>query len=108
MISQWVIGLPAGFAHGHLLPRMRMAVDRRIHGAALPVRKPPGERPIAAPHRAGAAVVGELFGQRFMGTVVLGRHHQPGGVLVEPVHDARPFYSADAGKTASRNGRSAR
>ena len=94
-------GLPAKFADRHLLPRMRMAVDRRIHGAALAVRKPPGKRPIAAPHRAGAAVVGELRGQRLVGAVVLGRHHQPGGVLVEPVHDARPLYPADAGKAAA-------
>ena len=66
-----------------------MPVDRRIDGAALAVRHAPDEGHIAAPHRAGAAVVGELLGQRFVRAVVLGRHHQPGGVLVEPVHDAR-------------------
>src|SRR5471030_2360600 len=55
-------GLAAGLAHRHFFPRMRMPVDRRIYGAALPVRDTPGKRHIAAPHRAGAAMVGELLG----------------------------------------------
>ena len=59
-------GLAAALAHRHFLPRMRMAVDRRIDGAARPVRHAPDEGEIAAPHRAGAAVVGELRGQRLM------------------------------------------
>ena len=59
---------------------------------------------IAAPHRAGAAVVGELRGQRLVRAVVLGRHHQPGGVLVEPVHDAGPPDAADAGKAGAAMG----
>ena len=56
-----------------------------------PVGHAPDEGQVAAPHLAGAAVVGELLGQRLMRAVVLGHHHQPGGVLVEPVHDARPL-----------------
>ena len=34
-----------------------------------------------------------------MGAVVLGHHHDPGRVLVEPVHDAGPPLAADAGET---------
>ncbi|MGY4422512.1 hypothetical protein ACVWY2_004961 [Bradyrhizobium sp. JR6.1] len=46
-------------------------------------------------------MVGELRGQRLMGVVVLGNHHQPCGVLVEAVHDARPLDSADARQAAA-------
>ncbi len=53
-------GLAAAVAHRHLFAGMRVPVDRRIDGAALPVRHPPDEGHIAAPHRAGAAMVGEL------------------------------------------------
>ena len=97
-------GLAAALAHRHFLPRMRMAVDRRIDGAALPVRHAPDEGHIAAPHRAGAAVVGELRGQRLVRAVVLGHHHQPGGVLVEPVHDARAPDAADPGQARAAMG----
>ena len=55
-------------------------------------------------HRAGAAVIGELRGQRLMRLVVLGDHHQAGRVLVEPVHDARPADAADAGKARAAMG----
>ena len=88
-------GVAAALAHRHLLPGMRMPVDRCIHGAALAVRQVPGKGQVAAPHRAGAAVIGELRGQRLVRPVVLRHHHQPGGVLVEPVHDARAADAAD-------------
>ena len=39
-----------------------------------------------------------------MGAVVLGHHHQAGGVLVEPVHDARPLDAADAGQAVAAMG----
>ena len=97
-------GLAAAVAHRHLLAGMGMPVDRRIDGAAQPVRHAPDQRQIAAPHLVGAAVVGELLGQRFMRAVVLGRHHQPCGVLVEPVHDARALDAADAGKAGPAMG----
>jgi hypothetical protein len=97
-------GLAAALAHRHFLPRIGMPVDRGIDAAALPVRQVPYEGDVAAPHRAGAAVVGELLGQRFVGLVVLGRHHQPGGILVEPVHDARAPDAADPGKADAAMG----
>jgi hypothetical protein len=81
-----------------------MAVDRRIDGAALAVRHAPDQGHVAAPHRASSAVIGELLGQRFVRAIVLGRHHQPGGVLVEPVHDAGALDAADPGKAGPAMG----
>ncbi len=96
--------LAAAFAHRHFLPGKSMPVDRRVDRAALAVRHAPYECHVAAPHRAGAAVVGELLGQRFVRAVVLRRHHQPGRVLVEPVHDARALDAADPGKACPAMG----
>ncbi len=39
-----------------------------------------------------------------MGGVGLGHHHQAGGVLVEPVHDAGPLDAADAGQAVAAMG----
>ncbi|MGY4340437.1 hypothetical protein ACVWW3_005343 [Bradyrhizobium sp. LM2.9] len=97
-------GLAAALAHRHLLARMRVAVDRRINGAAMAAGQPPRERHVAAPHRSGAAVIGELRGERGMREVVLGDHHQPRGVLVQPVHDAGPAHATDARQRASAMG----
>ena len=49
-------------------------------------------------------MVGELRGQRLVGAVVLRHHHQAGGVLVEPVHDAGTADAADAGKAGAAMG----
>src|SRR5258708_6324260 len=46
--------LAATLAHRHFLPGMRMAVDRRVDGAALAVGDPPYHCHIAAPHRPAA------------------------------------------------------
>ena len=46
-------------------------------------------------------MIGKLRAQRLVGPVVLRNHHQAGGVLVQPVHDAGPFDSADAGEAGS-------
>src|SRR4051812_43081312 len=51
--------LAAAVAHRHFLAGVRMAVDRRIDGPALPVRHPPDEGHIAPLHGAGSAMVGE-------------------------------------------------
>ena len=45
-----------------------------------------------------AAVIGELRGEAVVRRVVLGDDQEPGRVLVEPVHDARPPDAADPGK----------
>jgi hypothetical protein len=49
-------------------------------------------------------MVGELRGERLVRAVGLGDHHQPGGVLVETVHDARPLHPADARETVAAMG----
>ncbi len=69
-----------------------------------PVRHAPDEGEIAALQRAGAAVIGELRGQPPVRAVGLGDDHQAGGVLVEPVHDARPLHAADAGQAVAAMG----
>src|SRR5258708_24557546 len=50
-------GLAAVIAYRHLFPGKSMPVDRRVDGAALAVRHVPDEGHIAAPHRAGAALI---------------------------------------------------
>ena len=82
-----------------------VAVERLIDGAVRPLRRAPGQSEIAALERFVAlAMVGELRGQRPMRAVVLRHHHQPGGVLVEPVHDAGPPLAADAGEAVAAMG----
>ena len=93
----------AAFAHGLLLARVRMAVERRVDGAARPRRRAPDDGEIAALQRA-FALVGELLAERAVGAVVLGHHHQAGGVLVEPVHDAGPLDAADARQAVAAMG----
>ena len=75
-----------------------MPVDRRVDGALGAARRAPGEGEIFAHERAFAAVIGELRAQPLMRAVVLGDDQKAGGVLVEPVHDARPLHAADAGE----------
>ena len=47
---------------------------------------------------------GELFGKAAHGALVFGRDQQPAGVLVQPVHDARPRHAADAGERIAAMG----
>ena len=53
-------GFAAVGPHRHLVARMRVPADRLVDGAAGPIGGAPHKGKIAAPHRAGAAVVGEL------------------------------------------------
>ena len=101
--------LAAALAHRHFLPGMRMAVDRRIDRAALPVRARPRRRPCSraasSPVRPWSAncAVSDWCARSFFAD-----HHQPGGVLVEPVHDARAAARRRCRTGSPRNGRSAR
>lgn len=97
-------GFAAALADGHFLAIMRMPVDRLIDGAAGPVRHAPDKGHVAAPHLAGAAMVGELGGERLVGAVVFRDDHQAGGVLVQPVDDAGPLHAADAGERRAAMG----
>ena len=47
---------------------------------------------------------GEGGGQRVVGKLGLGDDHDAGGVLVQPMHDARPALGADPGEAGRRNG----
>ena len=74
----------------------RLACDRPIdprHGSGDRNRAAANDGKIGALDR----MVGELRGQAFMGAVGLGHDEQARGVLVDPVDDAGPGYTADAG-----------
>ena len=43
----------------------------------------------------------ELFGQPVMGAVRFGNHQKARGVFVDPVDDARTFFTADAGQISA-------
>ena len=64
----------------------------------------PHDRQIGALQRSGPAVIGELVRQALMRAVVLGHDEQAGGVLVEPMHDARPLHAADARQAVAAMG----
>ena len=68
-----------------------------------PVGRAPDEGEIAALQLA-FGLVGELRRERAVGLVGLGHHHQAGGVLVEPVHDAGPLDAADAAEAVAAMG----
>ena len=90
-------GLAAALARPPSSRGLRVALD----GAStvpLAVRRAPDEGQIGALQRSGAAMVGELRRQRLMGPVGLGDDHQPGRILVQPVHDAGALDTADPGK----------
>ncbi len=85
-----------GRHHRHPVAMVGMPSERRLDRAGAAVRLTPDEGPIVPQQRARAPVVGEDVGEAPMGTVRLGRDHQPGRVLVEPVHDAGAAHAADA------------
>ncbi len=100
--------LAAAFAHRHAIARPLVAVDRPVDHPMRAVRRAPDESEIAAFERLAATpMVGELRRQRAVRVVVLRHHHEPGRILVEPVHDAGPPLAADPGKAvaAMRNQR---
>jgi len=71
-----------------------MALDRFVDDAGSFPRCPGDEREIDFSHCAG----GKLFRQIAVGRVVLGNDEGAAGFLVETMHDAGPFLSADPGK----------
>lgn len=100
-------GLAAARAHGHLLARMRVAIDRSVDRALPAVWRAPDKGQIASLQCAGASVVGELCAQRLMRGIVLRGDHQSGRVLVEPMDDAGTADAADtrqAGATVGDQG----
>src|SRR6202453_1692266 len=96
-------GVPAALpAHdGHFLPMARIAADRRDNLARTRIEGAPSKRQIFALERAGAAMVGEEFGQTSMRGVSLGDDQKPRRVLVQAVHDSGPLDPADARQARS-------
>ena len=82
---------PISGDHRHLLAVGVRPAQRRIDGAAGGHRAPGDDRDIAAVD----AVRGELFGQPFVGAVVLRGDDQPAGILVDAVDDARTRNAPD-------------
>src|SRR5579875_394308 len=62
----------------------RMPPDGRVDGAAQRVRMPLDESVV----RLGHGALAECLLEHAVGALALGDHHQPGGVGVQPVHDA--------------------
>ncbi len=65
----------------------RMPPDGRVDGAAQRVRMPLDESVV----RLGHGALAECLLEHAVGALALGDHHQPGGVGVQPVHDALAF-----------------
>jgi hypothetical protein len=109
-------GLPAlpGVALQHPVDAFGLLAAFHSGGEALPVhRVPPETGPVApldgqfARVRTPAAecdihladlVAAELAGQAAVGGIVLGNHHNAGGVPVQPVYDPGAPHPADSGK----------
>src|SRR5690348_16149666 len=66
--------LAAAFAHRALVARLRVAIERRVDCALRTRGSAPYDGQVTALERPGAAVIGELPGERLMCTVVF-RHH---------------------------------
>src|SRR6202044_1647416 len=97
--------LAAALAHRHAVAGFGVTVERLVDRAVGAVGRAPDQGEVAALERlVTPAVIGELRRQRLMRAVVLRHHHDAGGVLVEPVHDAGAALAADAGKTVAAMG----
>src|SRR5580704_2961784 len=96
-------GVPTALpAHDrHFLPMARITADRGCDLSCTRIEAAPGERKIFSLERAGAAMIGEEFGQAPMRGVGLGDDQKPRRILVEPVHDSGPLDPADSRQARS-------
>src|SRR5665811_1400777 len=78
----------------HLGPARGVAPERRLDTTVRSRRRAPDERAVAALHLTGAAMIGELRGERAVRLIGLGHDHQPARILVETVHDACLLYTS--------------
>ena len=84
---------PAAACHnGHFLALGGVSANRRVDCSLLRRHRTMHQR-LVAPLQLSRL---ELRRQMAMAAVVLGHHQQPGGVLVQPVDDARALLAADA------------
>ncbi len=93
-------GLAVAGDHGHALAVALVAADGALDVARQRIRQAPDKRQVGAVQVAR----GESGGQRVVGQLRLGDHHDAGGVLVQPVHDARAALAADAGERVAAMG----
>ena len=90
----------AAAQHRHLLAVARGAAQAwRRCGRVAGLRRAAGQGDVGALDVVG----GEQGREALVGGVGLGGDHHAGGMLVQPVHDARPRYSADAGQGGRRS-----
>src|SRR5579863_8503877 len=87
----------------HLLTLARMTGDRRVDRSRAFLHRAPDESEIFA-FQPSAAMIGEERGKTLMSRVALGDDEEAGGVLVEPVHNAGPLDTADAGEAVAAMG----
>jgi hypothetical protein len=87
-------GLPPARDHRHLLALRRVASDRPLDDAAPSCRKAKTDCEVALLDLAPP----EGDRQSEVGALRLRHHHQPGRVLVEPVHDPGALDAADRGQ----------
>ena len=84
--------LPVLQVDGHLLPVHAVTADRTLDHAFGRAGRTP-QHGLIDPFQ----IVGrEQRGQPFVRGLMLGDHHHPAGILVEPVHNARPALAANA------------
>ena len=85
---------PAAFNdYGHFNAVFRMPSDRRVDGSPFFHDIAMHECPVRPVSRMGL----DLFRQAPVCFVRLGRHHDTGRVLIQPVYDARPYDAVYAG-----------
>ena len=87
-------GAPARWHHRHLLPMHAVAPDRRVDHADVFLKRARHHREINFLHFARC----KLLRQILMREIVFRDHDTAARFLVEPMHDAGPFFSTDPGK----------
>ena len=92
--------LPSFCNHRHLLSVPRIPTDGTLDDAAFFARRAENDGGVGAPRLAG----GELPRQIGVGGIVLGHYHEPAGVLVETMDDARPADPADSRQAGAAMG----
>ena len=92
--------LAAALHDRHPLAVDGMAAERPVDRAGGHAGHAPDDRLVDPVDRMHA----ELPGEPDMRAVVLGRHHHPADLAVQPVHDARPQHAADAREAGAAHG----
>ena len=78
----------------HFLALHRMAANGRVHGPLILCNDAMDNRLVPA----GNGVFLELGSDGAVGHIIFTRYDDPGGIHVDPVHDARPHDAVDTGQ----------